>query len=60
MSESCHRGYKCFCFQCGEVDCERYEPETPEWIKKFTEDDELMQRLEKLRGEQKGNAYRCS
>ena len=52
MSESCHRGYKSFCFQCGETDCEKYQPEPPEWTKKITEDEDLMQLLEKMRGEQ--------
>lgn len=32
MSEICRRGYKCMCFQCGEKDCEKYEPEPPKWV----------------------------
>lgn len=34
MSESCHRGHKCMCFQCGENDCEKYQSEPPEWFEK--------------------------
>lgn len=37
MSESCRRGHKCLCFQCGETDCERYESEPPKWIKELQE-----------------------
>ncbi len=40
MSELCHRGYKCFCFQCGETDCEKYEPEPPKWIDEVLKDPE--------------------
>lgn len=32
MSESCHRGHKCMCFQCRENDCEKYQSEPPEWF----------------------------
>ncbi len=49
MSESCNRGYKSFCFQCGEEDCEKYQPNPPEWIEKLREDDDLMQLLEKMK-----------
>jgi hypothetical protein len=49
MSESCNRRYKSFCFQCGEEDCEKYQPNPPEWIEKLREDDDLMQLLEKMK-----------
>ena len=42
MSESCRRGYKCMCFQCGEKDCEKYEPEPPRWVKELWEDEQLL------------------
>lgn len=38
MSESCRRGHKGFCFQCGETDCERYESEPPKWVKEIRDD----------------------
>ena len=38
MSETCPRGYKSFCFQCGETDCEKYQPEPPKWTKKIMDD----------------------
>lgn len=46
---SCNRGHKSFCFQCGEEDCEKYQPNPPEWIEKLREDDDLMQLLEKMK-----------
>lgn len=45
MSEVCRRGYKCMCFQCGEKDCEKYQPEPTEWIKKLRKGDQLMDKL---------------
>lgn len=48
MSETCHRGHKCMCFQCGERDCERYEPEPPKWIVNLLEDDWIAKRLKEL------------
>lgn len=45
MSESCQRGYKSFCFQCGETSCEKFQPEPPEWLEKLREDDVLMERI---------------
>lgn len=44
MSEPCYRGYKCMCFQCDEKDCERYEPEPPEWEKAWSKDDQFFER----------------
>lgn len=54
MSESCPRGLKSFCFQCGETDCEKYQPELPEWAKKSVEN--IMQLFEETRGEMDGEA----
>ncbi len=49
MSEVCCRGHKCMCFQCGETDCERYEPEPPEeWIKMVLKDEEFIEAMEEL------------
>ena len=45
MSESCRRGYKSFCFQCGETSCEKFQPEPPEWLEKLREDDDLMEQI---------------
>lgn len=35
------------CFQCGEKDCERYEPEPPKWIEALCKDDEFFNALKK-------------
>lgn len=35
MSKVCPKGYKCMCFQCGEIECERYQQEPPEWVNKM-------------------------
>ena len=40
MSEICSRGYKYMCFQCGEKDCGKYEPEPPKWVNELI--NELM------------------
>lgn len=48
MSYVCKRGHKCMCFQCGERDCERYEPELPKWIVNLLEDDWIAKRLKEL------------
>ena len=37
MSELCYRGHKCMCFQCGEKDCEKYQPEPPEWFTRISD-----------------------
>lgn len=56
MSESCRRGYKCMCFQCGEKDCEKYESKPPKWIEQLQEDKLLWKELEKIaRGKGKKN-----
>lgn len=63
MSETCRRGYKCMCFQCGEKDCEKYESEPPKWIEEppkwieqLQEDKLLWKELEKIaRGKGKKN-----
>ena len=47
MSESCRRGHKCLCFQCGETDCERYESEPPRWVKE-NRDDQLIDVTRKI------------
>lgn len=52
MSESCYRGYKCMCFQCGEKDCERYEPEPPKWIEALRNDEVFMKAMRQI-GEKK-------
>lgn len=42
MSEICRRGYKCMCFQCGEKDCEKYEPEPPKWVNELMNDEAFI------------------
>ena len=47
---TCHRGYKCMCFQCGENDCERYQSEPP--VLTDSLEDELFEQFEKaMKGE---------
>lgn len=47
---TCHRGYKCMCFQCGEEDCERYQSEPPDLTDSL--EDELFGQFEKaMKGE---------
>lgn len=55
MSESCRRGYKCMCFQCGEEDCEKYQRKPPEWVEKITEKLEENGVAEILRKMEKDN-----
>lgn len=45
MSEICRRGYKCMCFQCGEKDCEKYEPEPPKWVNELMNDETFIRAM---------------
>lgn len=45
MSEICRRGYKCMCFQCGEKDCEKYEPEPPKWVNVLMNDETFIRAM---------------
>ena len=56
MSEVCRRGYKCMCFQCGEKDCERYEPEPPEWLEELVKDKEVEKYFKELEKQNRKHA----
>ena len=36
------------CFQCGEKDCERYEPKPPEWLEELAKDKEVEKYFKEL------------
>ena len=50
MSEICRRGYKCMCFQCGEKDCEKYEPEPPKWVNELMNDETFIKAMVTTKG----------
>ena len=49
MSEICRRGYKCMCFQCGEKDCEKYEPEPPKWVNELMNDETFIKAMGQIK-----------
>lgn len=49
MSEICSRGYKCMCFQCGEKDCGKYEPEPPKWVNELMNDETFIKAMGQIK-----------
>lgn len=49
MSEICRRGHKCMCFQCGEKDCEKYEPEPPKWDNELMNDETFFKAMGQIK-----------
>lgn len=49
MSEICRRGYKCMCFQCGEKDCGKYEPEPPKWVNELMNDETFIRAMGQIK-----------
>lgn len=44
------------CFQCGEKDCERYEPEPPEWLEEIVKDKEVEKYFKELEKQNRKHA----